>query len=1299
MMVTRWTVALILLVVILPASLWAQATPAPARDDALAQAALAVEKGRVFFSGGALGADIGAVDLQSANVCDYTFSSAPTDWLVRSGEWNATNRWTCSPQWSWYGGYSPNGIAAMWNKREFMGDITVEAYVAFKMRLNRDPTYLHPNDLNITICGDGANPDSGYAFIVGGDDNRYTRIMRGTKVIAESRDPKALWPIYENGQPETYSWHRKWWSLRVRKQAQKLQVYLDEQLVLEGTDPNPLPGGRVGLWVLKNDMITPRVKIYYAKEKLPRDPMPPLLDPESMKATVREPELTISSPTHPSINNDFETSTGTFVTYDADQGALCGLADGGPDGTGHCLKLINRAAGGNFGVKISDRFDAKQLSQLAFDYKLSPDVKTNLYLTVADKPYEVVFSGFSEPAPGREILGQIPGVIADDKWHHASFDLLGALQKKQGLESSTVCTDVWIGNLSNKDYLFAGFGGNGSGATWYLDNFMLGQPGTGKVELAFTPRQGQEIEGYSVTVDQQANKPAPQTVTTKEATFKADLQTDGTYYAHVRPLLKDGKWGGDNTYRFGVDHTAPVAKILEPAGGGSLQDAPVVLSLSDAGGSGVDLAALKIDLGPTSLTIASPAVTYEPEDSKLIIDPRAAGLTVKDGDQIALALTGFSDRAGNATATPANWTFGADTKQDKAAPPAPKLQIGDGYLIDNDFEEYLGQWANYGGPGGAVLSRDSSTANSGKYSLKLYHTTAGRRFGAYVTQSPFDAGKHRIVSFAYKCDDRLRADLAVYVNGDWKGIKFTDNDNDLGVIGTVPNVTPDNQWHTTSFNLYDLLRADDPTAPTFIVRQFVIADWGWAGNRPGSTYHLDDFQLIPVMSGVHPVRLAWQAPDLSGIAGAAWALDALSSAVVPQTLSAQGEETNVTLAGLTDGWLNLRAQDKAGNWGPPTSRRLLVDSEAPTSQALLPAAGAKHAVSEIELALSDKGLAGIDPSSVRLKVAGTDYVMDGQGLRYRPTDGKLIWNCERVIPNPVVFPDQKQVDVELLAASDYAGNPVQTRAAWSWVMDYSLDKTPPRPAEIHSTTHPTLLTQTFEDGQVPWATRDGENGAKVEIDTTTAKNGSGSLKLTNQKAGGHMQATITTEAYDCEKYPVIAFDYRIPPATKLAFSVLLGGKWHAITLNDAATDVIGRVPGIIADNQWRHAAVELMPMLRRQQAQDALIVQQIIIGDRNTMDNAAGATAWFDNLIVGQVGKYPPVLRWRATDTTGIKGFSFALDQEPATVPDETPEGTEVAKSFDTMAPGVWYFHIRSQDGAGNWGPPTTYGLLHLKAD
>jgi hypothetical protein len=627
------------------------------------------------------------------------------------------------------------------------------------------------------------------------------------------------------------------------------------------------------------------------------------------------------------------------------------------------------------------------------------------------------------------------------------------------------------------------------------------------------------------------------------------------------------------------------------------------------------------------------------------------------------------------------------------------VKIGDGYVCDDDFEKDLGQWAPYGGAGSAVLSRDDSTAHSGRYSLKLYNPQAGRRFGAYVLQQPFDAGKNRIVSFAYKCDDRLRADLAVYVNGDWKGIKFMDNDNDLGVIGTVPNVQPDNQWHVASFNLYDMLRAEDPQAPTFIVRQFVIADWGWAGNRPNAVYHLDDFQIIPVISGAKPLRVAWNSPDITGVAGAAWTLDPLETAAAPKTVNAPGDAADLDLKGQTQTWLHLRTEDKAGNWGEATNRRLLVDSDAPAAQALAPSKDEKHAVSEIEVGLTDQGLAGIDPASVRLKVADREYVMDGAGLRFLPTGGKLVWNCEEVRPSPVVFADGAKVDVALLGATDYAGNPVQQLVNWSWTMDYALDKTAPLVREIHSTTHPTLLTQTFEDGQVPWANRDGANGAKVELDKTGGMGGTTSIKLTNQTAGGSMNATITRESFDAEKYPIIAFDYKIPEATKLALSVLMAGKWQAITLNDAATDVMGRVPGIIADDKWRHAQVEIMPMLRRQQAQGPLIVDQVIIGDRNTMDNAAGAVAHFDNFVIGQIGKYPPVLRWRATDTTGIKAYSYTLDQNAVTVPDQTPEGTEVAKSFDAMAGGIWYFHIRCQDGAGNWGQPLTYALLHLKAE
>ncbi|MFP3904305.1 MAG: tetratricopeptide repeat protein, partial [Armatimonadota bacterium] len=331
------------------------------------------------FTASGISTDVNTAELLSRNVYDYTFSQAPTDWLMRSGEWNATNRWTCSPQWSWFGGYEPDGIAAMWNKREFVGDIVVDMYAAFKMRLHRSPNYLPPNDINITICGDGANPDSGYSFIIGGYGNTTTMIMKGDRILAQTSDPEALWPITEDGQPPTYEWHRKWWGLRVRKSGNKLQFYMDNKLVLEAEDDRPLQKGHVGIWVLNRDMITPRIKIYYEDEQRVRSPIPaePVVHPPDETSPI-----TVTSKSHRSIQNDFENAPGSFESRDDDQGALLALED--RDSDGKCLKLVNRAAGGSFGASIhKPTFDARELSHLSFDYRIPPDCRVNFYLTHA----------------------------------------------------------------------------------------------------------------------------------------------------------------------------------------------------------------------------------------------------------------------------------------------------------------------------------------------------------------------------------------------------------------------------------------------------------------------------------------------------------------------------------------------------------------------------------------------------------------------------------------------------------------------------------------------------------------------------------------------------------------------------------------------------------------------------------------------------------------------------------------------------------------------------------------------------
>ena len=106
-------------------------------------------------------------------------------------------------------------------------------------------------------------------------------------------------------------------------------------------------------------------------------------------------------------------------------------------------------------------------------------------------------------------------------------------------------------------------------------------------------------------------------------------------------------------------------------------------------------------------------------------------------------------------------------------------------------------------------------------------------------------------------------------------------------------------------------------------------------------------------------------------------------------------------------------------------------------------------------------------------------------------------------------------------------------------------------------------------------------------------------------------------------------------------------------------------------------------------------MEAIIIGDRDPLNTPKGATANFDNFVVGRVGTSKPVFRWGATDATGITGYSYVLDQEPGTVPPEESKGAKLAMTFSDLAKGLWFLHLRAEDGAGNWGPTTHYGIMH----
>jgi hypothetical protein len=186
----------------------------------------------------------------SPNLLAYSFQQAPDEWREAGGTWEVTNRWQCDPRWSFFSGRDTQ-LAAIWNKRRFTGDLTLEFCAATKMAQERGNAYQYAGDINATVCADGRNLTSGYSFLFGGMKNRGTQIFRKGQLVAES--PFRI--------PAGQNIHRRWFYVKIRKQGRLVSLSVDNQPVVEYTDPDPLVGEQLALWTYNNGIMVTRVRI------------------------------------------------------------------------------------------------------------------------------------------------------------------------------------------------------------------------------------------------------------------------------------------------------------------------------------------------------------------------------------------------------------------------------------------------------------------------------------------------------------------------------------------------------------------------------------------------------------------------------------------------------------------------------------------------------------------------------------------------------------------------------------------------------------------------------------------------------------------------------------------------------------------------------------------------------------------------------------------------------------------------------------------------------------------------------
>jgi len=183
-----------------------------------------------------------------------------------------------------------------------------------------------------------------------------------------------------------------------------------------------------------------------------------------------------------------------------------------------------------------------------------------------------------------------------------------------------------------------------------------------------------------------------------------------------------------------------------------------------------------------------------------------------------------------------------------------------------------------------------------------------------------------------------------------------------------------------------------------------------------------------------------------------------------------------------------------------------------------------------------------------------------------------------------------------------------------------------------------LTLDTFELDTGEWSSRDGDDGAAVSIDNALSLDGTRALRLTDVSGGGNFAVNARRTPFDAWEYPVVQFDYRVPPGVKTDLYVKVAGRWYNIQFADDLNVFdykrvnianIGRIRGVVADNRWHTAELNLAEMLATKTGNH--LVTDMIFADWDVPGfmrltaghNRAGAAFFVDNFKIARGQSVP----------------------------------------------------------------------------
>jgi len=387
----------------------------------------------------------------------------------------------------------------------------------------------------------------------------------------------------------------------------------------------------------------------------------------------------VSSTTHPSICQDtFEDNLGEWANRSGADGATV-LHDNTTSKTGvYSAKITNEHYGGDFSCyAVTTPYDAENYPVISFDYKITPDVKTNFKVKVNGVYKNIMFTDDLE-TDGSAIrtIGTIDSVIEDGQWHHVDINLYKLLKADEPQVTSFLVDEIIMGDW-DLDYWYTTVPGNSNalGTTYWMDNFIISRCITDNdtLEISWQPNQSYAAE-YSYILDELPDTTPDQVSEGAGTDIQYTSLSDGNWYLHVASCDDAGNWSLPNHYILAKDTTSPELVSVSPANGETSGNANIELQITD-NVSGVDTDTISLEVEGVSYNITNGGLTYDEGTAILTFAPynvTPTPVVFANGQIINVRLAQAKDKASNAI-TPYSWSYTYIVTSDVTSPNPPTI--------------------------------------------------------------------------------------------------------------------------------------------------------------------------------------------------------------------------------------------------------------------------------------------------------------------------------------------------------------------------------------------------------------------------------------------------------------------------------------------------------------------------------------------------------------------------------------------------------------------------------------------------